>query len=91
MERLGEALVLEIIQKCEDLGGHSWAYVRKALEEAERVGCKTAAEYNQLCPIGGSRAKGNHVDRAQPSGNGILSPELMARSRERLRKQRKED
>lgn len=91
VERLGEELVLEIIKKCEDLGGHSWAYVRKALEEAERVGCKTAAEYNQLCPIGGSRAKGNHVDMAQPSGNGILSPELMARSRERLRKQRKGD
>lgn len=91
VERLGEELVLEIIKKCEDLGGHSWAYVRKALEEAKRLGCKTAAEYNQLCPIGGSRAKGNHVDMAQPSGNGILSPELMARSRERLRKQRKGD
>lgn len=91
VERLGGELVLEIIKKCEDLGGHSWAYVRKALEEAERLGCKTAAEYNQICPIGGSRAKGNHVDMAQPSGNGILSPELMARSRERLRKQRKGD
>lgn len=91
VERLGEELVLEIIKKCADLGGSSWAYVRKALEEAERLGCKTAEEYNQLCPIGGSRAKGNRVDRAQPSGNGILSPELMARSRERLRKQRKGD
>ena len=91
VERLGEELVLEIIKKCEDLGGHSWAYVRKALEEAERLGCKTAAEYNQLCPIGGSRAKGNRVDRAEPSGNGVLSPELLARSLERLRKQRKGD
>lgn len=90
-DRLGDELVSAVIAKCSDLGGHSWAYVRKALEEAERLGCKTAAEYNQLCPIGGSRAKGNRVDRAQPSGNGILSPELMARSRERLRKQRKGD
>ena len=63
--------------------------VRKALEEAERLGCKTVAEYNQLCPIGGSRAKGTRVDRAQPSGNDILSPEFMARSRERLRKSKK--
>lgn len=91
IERLGADLVLAVIEKCADLGGRSWAYVRKALEEAERLGCKTAAEYNQLCPIGGSRAKGNRVDRAQPSGNGVLSPELLARSLERLRKQRKGD
>lgn len=91
IERMGADLVLAVIEKCANLGGRSWAYVRKALAEAERLGCKTSAEYNQLCPIGGSRAKGSRVDRAQPSGNGILSPELMARSRERLRKQRKGD
>ena len=91
IERMDADLVYAVIDKCADLGGSSWAYVRKALEEAERLGCKTAAEYNQLCPIGGSRAKGNRVDRAQPSGNGVLSPELLARSLERLRKQRKGD
>lgn len=91
IERMGADLVLAVIEKCADLGGRSWAYVRKALAEAERLGCKTSAEYNQLCPIGGSRAKGSRVDRAQPSGNGVLSPELLARSLERLRKQRKGD
>lgn len=90
IERMGADLVYAVMDKCADLGGSSWAYVRKALVEAERLGCKTAAEYNQLCPIGGSRAKGTRVDRAEPSGNDILSPERMARSRERLRKAKKE-
>jgi DnaD/phage-associated family protein len=89
IERMGADLVYAVMDKCVDLGGGSWAYVRKALEEAEGLGCKTVAEYNQLCPIGGSRAKGTRVDRAQPSGNDILSPERMARSRERLRKNKK--
>lgn len=89
IERMGADLVYAVMDKCADLGGSSWAYVRKALVEAERLGCKTAAEYNQLCPIGGSRAKGTRVDRAEPSGNDILSPEHMARSRERLRKAKK--
>ena len=86
IERMGADLVYAVMDKCADLGGNSWAYVRKALVEAEKLGCKTAAEYNQLCPIGGSRAKGTRVDRAEPSGNDILSPERMAHSRERLRK-----
>lgn len=89
IERMGADLVYTVMDKCADLGGSSWAYVRKALVEADRLGCKTAAEYNQLCPIGGSRAKGTRVDRAEPSGNDILSPEHMARSRERLRKTKK--
>lgn len=89
IERMGADLVYTVMDKCADLGGNSWAYVRKALVEAERLGCKTAAEYNQLCPIGGSRAKGTRVDRAEPSGNDILSPERMAHSRERLRKTKK--
>ena len=89
IERMGANLVYAVMDKCADLGGSSWAYVRKALGEAERLGCKTAAEYNQLCPIGGSRAKGTRVDRAEPSGNDILSPERMAHSRERLRKAKK--
>ena len=89
IERMGADLVYTVMDKCADLGGNSWAYVRKALVEAEGLGCKTVAEYNQLCPIGGSRAKGTRVDRAQSSGNDILSPERMARSRERLRKTKK--
>nr|DAL47252.1 MAG TPA_asm: Replication initiation and membrane attachment [Caudoviricetes sp.] len=89
IERMGADLVCAVMNKCVDLGGGSWAYVRKALEEAEGLNCKTVAEYNQLCPIGGSRAKGTRVDRSQPSGNDILSPERMARSRERLRKNKK--
>ena len=89
IERMGSDLVYAVMNKCVDLGGGSWAYVRKALEEAERLGCKTVAEYNKLCPIGGSRAKGTLVDRAEPSGIDILSPERMAHSRERLRKNKK--
>lgn len=89
IERMGADLVYAVMNKCVDLGGGSWAYVRKALEEAERLGCKTVSEYNQLCPIGGSRAKGTRVDRAEPSGNDILSPERMAHSREHLRKYKK--
>lgn len=89
IERMGADLVYAVMDKCADLGGSSWAYVRKALVEADRLGCKTAAEYNLLCPIGGSRAKGTRVDRAEPSGNDILSPERMAHSRERLRKTKK--
>lgn len=63
MEQLGEELVLKIIKKCEDLGGHSWAYVRKALDEAEAQGYTSAEEYRKTNPIGGSRAKGAHVSR----------------------------
>lgn len=89
IERMGADLVRAVMDKCADLGGSSWAYVRKALVEAERLDCKTAAEYNLLCPIGGSRAKGTRVDRTEPSDNDILSPERMAHSRERLRKTKK--
>ena len=64
VERLGEGLVLEIIQKCEDLGGHSWAYVRKALAEAERMGCRSVEEYRLTNPIGAGRNL--RVDRSEP-------------------------
>lgn len=70
VERLGEGLVLEIIRKCEDLGGHSWAYVRKALAEAERMGCKSVEEYRKTNPIGAGRNL--RVDRSEPSGNDIF-------------------
>lgn len=67
VERLGSELVLEIIKKCEDLGGHSWAYVRKALAEAERMGCKSVEEYRKTNPIGAGRNL--RVDRSEPSGD----------------------
>lgn len=67
VERLGEGLVLEIIRKCEDLGGHSWAYVRKALAEAERMDCKSVEEYRLTNPIGAGRNL--RVDRSEPSGD----------------------
>lgn len=67
VERLGEGLVLEIIRKCEDLGGHSWAYVRKALAEAERMGCKPVEEYRLTNPIGAGRNL--RVDRSEPCGD----------------------
>lgn len=67
VERLGDELVLEIIKKCEDLGGHSWAYVRKALAEAERMGCKSVEEYRKTNPIGAGRNL--RVDRSEPCGD----------------------
>lgn len=57
VERLGADLVKEIIRKCEDLGGHSWAYVRKALAEAARQGCTSVEEYRKTNPIGAGRDK----------------------------------
>lgn len=67
VERLGEGLVLEIIRKCEDLDGHSWAYVRKALAEAERMGCRSVEEYRLTNPIGAGRNL--RVDRSEPCGD----------------------
>lgn len=57
IECLGADLVTEIIRKCEDLGGHSWAYVRKALAEAVRQGCTSVEEYRKANPIGAGRDK----------------------------------
>ena len=78
VERLGSELVLEIIRKCEDLGGHSWAYVRKALAEAERMGCKSVEEYRLTNPIGAGRNL--RVDRSEPSGNDIFKNATLRRS-----------
>lgn len=69
-ERLGSELVSAVILKCSDLGGHSWAYVRKALAEAESQGCRSAEEYRLTNPIGAGRSK--RVDRTEPSGNDWL-------------------
>lgn len=55
VERMGDELVLAVIGKCSDLGGSTWAYVRKALDEAESLGCKTANDYRRACPIGSGR------------------------------------
>lgn len=70
VERMGDELVLAVIGKCSDLGGSTWAYVRKALEEAESLGCKTADEYRRVCPIGSGR--NTRVNRQAPSGNDWL-------------------
>ena len=83
---MGDELVLTIIAKCSDLGGHTWAYVRKALEEAKRLECKTADEYNKIAPIGGGRAK--RVDREMSSGNDFLSGTNFEHNLERMRKQK---
>lgn len=71
-DRMGEELVRAVIAKCADLGAHSWAYVRKALDEAEAQGCTSADEYRMTNPIGGSRAKGTHVSREVPAANDWL-------------------
>lgn len=70
VERMGDELVLAVIEKCSDLGGSTWAYVRKALDEAESLGCKTTDDYRRVCPIGGGR--NTRVDRQVPSGNDWL-------------------
>lgn len=70
IERMGDDLVLAVIGKCSDLGGSTWAYVRKALDEAESLGCKTADDYRRACPIGSGR--NTRVDRQAPSGNDWL-------------------
>lgn len=65
VERMGDELVLAVIGKCSDLGGSTWAYVRKALDEAESLGCKTADDYRRACPIGSGR--NTRVTREMPS------------------------
>lgn len=70
VERMGDELVLAVIGKCSDLGGNTWAYVRKALDEAESLGCKTVDDYRRVCPIGSGR--NTRVDRQAPSGNDWL-------------------
>nr|DAQ83621.1 MAG TPA: DnaD domain protein [Caudoviricetes sp.] len=65
VERMGDELVLAVIGKCSDLGGSTWAYVRKALDEAELLGCKTADDYRRVCPIGCGRNL--RVSREMPS------------------------
>lgn len=70
VERMGDELVLAVIGKCSDLGGSTWAYVRKALDEAESLGCKTVDDYRRACPIGSGR--NTRVTREMPSGGDWL-------------------
>ena len=85
VERMGNELVLAVIGKCSDLGGSTWAYVRKALDEAESLGCKTADDYRIACPIGSGR--NTRVDRQVPSGNDWLNNSALNRSLNRLKKE----
>jgi hypothetical protein len=78
VERMGDELVLAVIEKCSDLGGSTWAYVRKALDEAESLGCKTADDYRRVCPIRSGR--NTRVDRQAPSGNDWLKNATKRRS-----------
>lgn len=70
VERMGDELVLAVIEKCSDLGGSTWAYVRKALDEAESLGCKTTDDYRRVCPIGCGR--NTRVTREMLSGGDWL-------------------
>lgn len=85
-DRLGDAVVSAVLDKCARLGGHSWAYAAKALAEAEKLECRTAEEYRQLCPIGGSRSKGLRVDRTGPGGTDWLQAVPLDASLKRLRR-----
>jgi len=76
-DRLGEELARVILRKCIDAGAHSWAYVRKALIEAETQGCRSAEEYRRTHPIRAGRSK--RVDRPEPSGNDFLKDAALRR------------
>lgn len=84
VDRLGDALVHEILNKCMDLGARSWAYVRKALVEAEAQGCKSVEEYRLTNPIGAGRNM--RVERAQPAGKDFLKSAALDESLRRLKK-----
>ena len=78
VERMGGELVLAVIGKCSDLGGSTWAYVRKALDEAESLGCKTADDYRRMCPIGSGR--NTRVNRQTPNESDWLKNATKRRS-----------
>ena len=83
-DRLGEELVRAVIRKCGDAGGRSWAYVRKALLEAESQGVRSAEEYRLTHPLGAGRNQ--RVDRQTPSGNNFLANTDLTLSLNRLHK-----
>lgn len=78
VERMGDELVLAVIGKCSNLGGSTWAYVRKALDEAESLGCKTADDYRRACPIGSGRNL--RVSRQAPNESDWLKNATKRRS-----------
>ena len=84
IERLGAELTAHIVQKCADTGGNSWAYVRKALAEAEAQGCKSVEEYRLTNPIGAGRNM--RVERAHPAGKDFLKSAALDESLRRLKK-----
>ncbi len=84
VQRLGPELVQTILTKCMDLGGHSWAYARRALAEAETQGCKSVEEYQLTHPVGAGRNR--RVDRKQPSGQDFLGTAALDTSLRRLKK-----
>ena len=97
-ERLGDELVRTILHKCMDTGGRSWAYVRKALIEAEAQGCKSAEEYRLTHPMGaGHNLRVDRTRSSSPagmaagsiagggSGNDFLSNCSLERSLSRLK------
>ena len=86
LDRLGEELVREILCKCTDAGGHSWAYVRKALIEAETQGVKSADEYRLTHPLGAGRNQ--RVARAEPTGKDFLANVSIEQSMKRLKKKK---
>lgn len=83
VERMGDELVLAVIGKCSDLGGSTWAYVRKALDEAESLGCKTADDYRLACPIGSSRNL--RVSRGTQCGTDWLKNATLDKSLRRMK------
>ncbi len=84
--RLGEELVQEIVRKCTDAGGRSWAYVRKALQEAEMQGVQSVEEYRLTHPLGAGRNQ--RVDRADPTGRDFLKDISLDQSMKRLKKKK---
>jgi hypothetical protein len=83
VERMGDELVLAVIGKCSDLGGSTWAYVRKALDEAESLGCKTVDDYRRVCPIGSGR--NTRVSRDTQCGTDWLKNATLDKSLRRMK------
>lgn len=81
---LGDEVTCAVLHKCGDLGGHSWAYVRKALEDAAGLGCQTAQDYRRRAPVG--RGRNAPVDRAEPSGSEWLKNTTLEHSLRQLKK-----
>lgn len=82
-DRLGPELVQEILSKCIDLGGRSWAYVRTALQEAEAGKYHSVEDYRKAHPVGSGRNR--PVSRPEPGGNDFLTTPI-EQSLKRLKK-----